>query len=159
MEQSKPIKRSKELMQLSREHHGGLLLVWKIKAGLSKAVEAKRIADYIVFFYVSNLQTHFKLEEDYVFSLLPADSALRIKAETQHKGINEMVSIFKMASDSDKLLQFADLLEEHIRFEERELFNYIEQNCAPELLLRAAAMSDHTSNNKQNWNDEFWTKS
>ena len=146
-------------MPLSREHHDGLLLVWKIKTGLSKAIEAKRIADYVVFFYVSNLETHFKIEEKYVFSLLPEDNVLRVKAESQHNEIKEMVSTLKLAYNKENLLQFADLLERHIRFEERELFNFIEQNAVPELLLAATAATDkHASSNKQYWSDEFWAK-
>jgi len=159
MEQPRPIKRSKELMPLSREHHDGLLLVWKIKTGLSKAIEAKRIAGYVVFFYVSTLEAHFNLEEEFVFSLLPEDNVLRVKAESQHNEIKEMVSTLKLAYNKENLLQFADLLERHIRFEERELFNFIEQNAIPELLLiAAAAMDSHASSNKQYWNDEFWAK-
>ena len=147
-------------MPLSREHHDGLLLVWKIKTGLSKAIGAKRIADYVVFFYVSNLEAHFKMEEEYVFPLLSEDNVLRVKAEFQHNEIREIVSTLKLAYNKENLLQFADLLERHIRFEERELFNFIEQNAVPELLLTAAAaaMDSHSSSNKQYWSDEFWAK-
>ena len=35
MEEIKPLKRSKELAPLSREHHDGLLFAWKIKQGLA----------------------------------------------------------------------------------------------------------------------------
>ena len=40
---SKPIKRHKALQPLSRDHHHGLLLSWKIRAGFSKNIEPNRI--------------------------------------------------------------------------------------------------------------------
>ncbi|MBS1688558.1 MAG: hemerythrin domain-containing protein, partial [Bacteroidetes bacterium] len=122
-------------------------------------IEAKRIADYIVFFYASGLQAHFKLEEEYVFSLLPKNNELRVKAEAQHSKLKELVDILKLTYNADILLQFAELLEQHIRFEERELFNFIEVNASSELLLNAAsAISNYARNDKANWNDEFWAK-
>ena len=54
MNQPKPIKRSKELVPLSKEHHEGLLFAWKIKQGLQNGIgieamltdsETKRIVD------------------------------------------------------------------------------------------------------------------
>ena len=42
----KPQKRHKALQPLSREHHHGLLLSWKIRAGFSKNIEPKRIKVY-----------------------------------------------------------------------------------------------------------------
>ncbi len=40
---SKPIKRSVALKPLSREHHHGLLLSWKIREGFNRNVEIERI--------------------------------------------------------------------------------------------------------------------
>lgn len=159
MEQSTPIKRSKELTQLSREHHDGLLLAWKIKTGLSNNIELKRIADYVDFFYHANLENHFELEEQFLFSLLPAKNELRIKAELQHNELRAIVNRIKIRVNASCLMELVELLQGHIRFEERELFNYIEQTT-PENLLREAAISieSHSINKKLNWSDEFWTK-
>ena len=41
-----PIKRSEFLKPISREHHHGLLLCWKIRAGLKKGIEPERIKLY-----------------------------------------------------------------------------------------------------------------
>ena len=41
MEEIKPLKRSKELAPLSREHHDGLLFAWKIKQGLANGTPIK----------------------------------------------------------------------------------------------------------------------
>ena len=52
---SKPIKRSEELVSLSRDHHDGLLLSWKIRTGINKGIELKRIADYVLHSYRTEL--------------------------------------------------------------------------------------------------------
>lgn len=159
MEQPTPIKRSKELTQLSREHHDGLLLAWKIKTGLSSNIELKRIADYVDFFYQSNLENHFKLEEQFLFSLLPAKNELCIKAELQHSELRAIINKIKMQVNATNLMEFVELLQGHIRFEERELFNYIEQNVPRSLLIEAAInIENHSMNNRLEWSDEFWAK-
>ena len=67
--------------------------------------------------FYEHLHKHFREEEAWLFPKLPATNALRIQAEKQHNKLRKMAT--------DKELQpedFADLLEEHIRFEERTLF-------------------------------------
>ena len=70
MKKHNPIKRSQELVQLSREHHFGLLLVWEIRRDLGKGVEFDKISKRIIDFYTTDLEKHFKEEEEYVFPLL-----------------------------------------------------------------------------------------
>lgn len=159
MEESTPIKRSKELTPLSREHHDGLLLAWKIKTGLSNNIELKRIADYVDFFYHANLENHFKLEEQFLFSFLPAKNELRIKAELQHNEIRAIINKIKIRVNAVYLMELVELLQGHIRFEERELFNYIEQQMPADLLTEAAInIESHSINKKLDWPDEFWAK-
>ena len=59
----KPIKRHKAIQPLSREHHQGLLLSWKIRTGLSKGVSTDRIKTYADWFYKTYLIPHFEEEE------------------------------------------------------------------------------------------------
>lgn len=159
MEQPKPIKRSIELMQLSREHHEGLLLKWKITEGINKHVSVERLSDYLLFFYSSNLEDHFNIEEQFLFPLLPAHNELRIRAQKQHDELRAIVSRIKLKEAIDDLVQFVNLLEEHIRFEERTLFNYIEQNTLPEVLAEAPGkIEQNIVLSKAKWDDEFWIK-
>jgi len=43
-----PIKRHNSLQPLSRDHHDGLLLKWKINKGISKGVEAVSFFDAVL---------------------------------------------------------------------------------------------------------------
>lgn len=128
MTKNKPIKRSQELMQLSREHHFGLLLVWETRRDLGKKADNAAISQRILQFYADDLQPHFKEEEETVFTLLPPGHHMRVQAEDEHKKIYALVETIRNTKADEALLkQFADTLEAHIRFEERTLFNQIQE--------------------------------
>lgn len=154
----KPIKRRKELVSLSREHHDGLLLCWKINEGLGKEIPTERIGAYVLYFFDNHLARHFDEEEQYIFPLLKANNIDRKEAETHHKLLREIVDNFK---NSDQIVwlslqHFAEILKQHIRFEERVLFPLIEQEATPEALKSAASNLTMQPKNNADWKDEFW---
>ena len=54
---------------------------------------------------------------------------MRLQAENDHKKLNDLIEHLRNnGNDEFKLGEFADLLEKHIRFEERELFNFIQES-------------------------------
>lgn len=160
MDTLKPIKRHAALVSLSKDHHFALLLVWKIKEGLKIAVEPSRITNYVIHFFDNDLLPHFKSEEEFLFSRLPKNNNLRIQAESEHQTIYEMIAgMRKNQGGKDLLVQFADTLEKHIRFEERELFNYM-QTTVSENVLSEIASSLKSGEHKPGvvWTDTFWEK-
>lgn len=133
MEKPKPIKRSKAFVQFSRDHHFGLLLVWRIRQDLTKGTAISGINHYIYEFFIDDLQLHFKEEEELMFCKLDTDDPFRIQAENEHKAICQMMATIQANNaDTTLLHQFADLLEAHIRFEERTLFNHLQQHMTQE---------------------------
>lgn len=50
MKNQAPIKRHQAIVSFSKDHHFGLLLIWKIRQGLNKAVNPERISNYVTFF-------------------------------------------------------------------------------------------------------------
>ena len=74
----KPLKRHEALKPISREHHHGLLLCWKIKTGMSKGVELSRIKGSVDYFYQTHLLPHFAMEEKYIFPILDNGHELMI---------------------------------------------------------------------------------
>lgn len=140
MEKPTPIKRSKAFIQLSKDHHFGLLLVWKIRQDLAKVSPAVKISKYVMEFFDDELKAHFKEEEDYLFNKLAATDPLRVQAEGEHRAICNLIeSIRRNETDKALLGQFGDLLEAHIRFEERTLFNHLQEHMSAadqELLLQ-----------------------
>lgn len=149
MENPKPIKRSKAFVQLSKDHHFGLLLVWRIRQDLTKGTNGEEISRYVIDFYKDDLAQHFREEEEYLFSKLPVGDPLREQAEGEHRAIYNLIESIRLHhSDTALLRQFGDLLEAHIRFEERTLFNHLQEHMSPEdqeqLLLHTASRNNRT---------------
>jgi len=158
MNDKKPIKRSKVLAEFSREHHFGLLLVWKIRQGLKAGIVPERMAKYIAYFFEKELMCHFADEEKFLFVFLDKNSPLRIRAESDHAEINQLIEQIRLSNMNIKVIeQFANKLEEHIRFEERELFNHI-QNSLSDLQLKnlAGQLIKKNIYVENGWPDEFW---
>jgi iron-sulfur cluster repair protein YtfE (RIC family) len=153
-----PIKRHPAIVSFSKEHHFGLLLVWKIRQGLKKSIPAERISNYVLFFFREDLDNHFKEEEQLLFSKLPAGDELRIKAERDHLEIYQLVDAIKNnKTDAGLLSEMADKLEEHIRFEERELFNHLQTNISADDLKEIEKRFSNTGNGMdEKWEDHFW---
>ncbi len=158
MKNQAPIKRHKAIVSFSKDHHFGLLLVWKIRHGLNKAVDPERISNYVTFFFKEDLEKHFKEEEQLLFNKLPADDALRKQAEGDHHAIYKLVSaIERKKGDKILLNQLANELEKHIRFEERELFNHLQDNITTgDLEAIANRFPNNSKAIDEKWEDVFW---
>lgn len=162
MEKKGPIKRSKNLVWLSRDHHDGLLIAWKIRQGKRLGVSNSRMQAFVVSAFEKELEPHFQEEENLLFIQLPNDALLRLKAEEEHAAIRKMIAACKLPADvviSD-LDAFANLLEAHIRFEERVLFPHIEKEILPGILeeIGNKLEVDHLAKQAFVWDDEFWIK-
>ena len=151
-----PQKRHASLQPLSREHHQALLLCWKFRQGFAKGVEPERMMKYAGWFWTTYLAPHFKAEEDVFFPILAKDHPGIIKALKQHKDLKAMFH----SKDSDvayTLRQIAFELEQHIRFEERDLFNDIQEKASPAQLEALTKL--HTEEKfEENIEDMFWVE-
>ena len=161
MKDHTPIKRHQAIVSFSRDHHFGLLLVWKIRQGLKKNVNAQRISNYLLYFFQEDLEKHFKEEEEFLFSKLPVDDELRMQAEQDHQAIYKLVTaIGENRSNTALLNQLADELEKHIRFEERKLFNHLQylqsQIAVRDLEKIAKRFSNNGESINEKWEDAFW---
>ena len=122
-----PIKRSPALIQFSKDHHFALLLIWKIRRGIYLDIQPERINNYIMFFFENYLEDHFKEEEELLFVHLDKNSESRKIAVNDHKVLREIVEDIKSNPKNESIAtSFADKLEKHIRLEERELFNELQ---------------------------------
>lgn len=154
----KPIKRSEHIVQLSKEHHFSLLFCWKIRGGLKKEVEISRIINYINYFWKEHLLPHFK-EEDVLFSTV--DDAFVKRAYDEHHEINETVRLLNLSSPEKApslALKIADLVDNHVRFEERELFPHLEKAIdEPKLIEIGKEIKQMQPEIAQDtFADEFW---
>lgn len=163
MEETKPIKRSKELAPLSREHHDGLLFAWKIKQGLANDTPPETIVAYTRWFWSNHIKPHFKDEEKVLVKFLPADNPLVRQMFKEHAQIRDLVISLDKEPNANTLQLLAEFITNHIRFEERQLFDYAEQVLTPEQLneiFNELPNDPHCNTDPQAivWTDEFWTR-
>lgn len=149
----KPQKRHKALQPLSREHHHGLLLSWKIRTGFKKNIEPKRIRIYANWFFEHHLIPHFEIEEAHIFSILEEENDLIKKALADHRRIKRLFS--EENEDSKTLSRIEEELEQHIRFEERILFPEIQKVATDAQMLEIEKIHQPESF-EDNLEDEFW---
>ena len=149
-----PIKRHEALQPLSRDHHDGLLLCFKIRQGLKKEVEPQRIWAYIRHFYNHHLEEHFRDEERYLFPFLESDREGVQRALEDHSQIERMLSQSASRERCEKLEQ---ILKAHIRFEERVLFNEFQDSLKDNQLWEIHSWL-HTPQKScdLSWEDKFW---
>lgn len=154
----KPLKRGKALTQFSQEHHFGLLLVWKIKEGLKYGVPEERITDYILYFYENDLKDHLLQEETDLFIKLETKSPMLRRAMKDHIALRTLIEKLKQdKKNNNYIIDFSEILEKHIRFEERVMFGFIETKFSDiELMELAQKFNQKPIDISDNWKDKFW---
>jgi hemerythrin-like domain-containing protein len=125
------------LISLSHDHHHGLALALRCrKQALGQlkptgAAGLRERAKECVEFYENNLVAHFRAEEEVLFPALcdgaPGSETVVKDLLGQHQEIRLLMSRIETGAGSAKLIfDLGDLLERHIRKEERELFPIFE---------------------------------
>ena len=155
---AKPIKRSEHIIQLSREHHFSLLFCWKVRNGVKKGIDHDRIIKYILYFWKEHLLPHFS-EEDILFEQV--DDAFVQRAYAEHRELNEILERLESANTEEKAIlipKIADLVDNHVRFEERELFPHLEQSIPESQLaiIGKKLLEAQPEPLQDEYEDEFW---
>jgi hypothetical protein len=121
------MKRSSALRQLSREHHTALSLALRIAKATDLAAREQLLASVPALFR-GELEPHFQEGEG---SLLPqlaqaGETALVARTLDDHAQLRALAAAIA-GGDATALAPFGELLQAHVRFEERELFVVAEQ--------------------------------
>jgi hemerythrin-like domain-containing protein len=133
-----PIKRDASLIPLSHDHHHALVRVFEIRQALTANTGLEAQVTRTREFFECNLKPHFRAEEE---ALLPAlarfvgeNDPMIARLTTDHRRLE--AAIDQLETKAGTLAAFADSLESHIRFEERELFQRYQEDV-PEQARRA----------------------
>ena len=148
-----PIKRHKALQPLSREHHHTLLLGWKIRKGIHRNIDADRIKKYADWYFIHHLLPHFDEEEKSFEKILSADDTGLLQMKQEH---NFIKNAFSKEADEQTLLEIANLLEKHVRFEERDLFNRVQAIATEAQLQNLYSLEETGERFTDNEEDPFW---
>jgi hypothetical protein len=131
------LKRIPELRRLSEDHHHGLVLARRARlAGEGNGgVPDSHVWEEIERRFRDELEPHFRIEEEYLAPPLVAlgETELIRRFNRDHRMLRESVGDPSARSPS-ALKQFGEMLERHIRFEERELFETAQQRLSSDEL-------------------------
>lgn len=131
------IKRDPSLIPLSHDHHRGLMRVFEIRMALrhdEPLVDQQRIN---ASFLREELLPHFAAEEQHLFPVLRnlIDTSEVDALIAEHRDIERLAR----SADTNDVKPFADLLERHIRKEEREIFQEYQARVAADDLAAVGA--------------------
>ncbi len=158
IEEKKPIKRSKELAPLSREHHDGLLYVWKIREGLKNGASISKLKAYSIWYWKQHIKPHFFQEEKILLPHMPANNELANRLQREHENIRELILNLDQEADKTTFIQLCDLINDHIRFEERQVFPFLEETLPTEELSNIFLELEQHPLSCEEWKDDFWVK-
>jgi hemerythrin-like domain-containing protein len=155
---TKPIKRSEQLAPLSREHHDGLMFVWKLRQGLRNDTPLGVLRDFCNWYWNNHIKPHFFQEEKILLQYISPDHKQAVQLKKEHTDIRELILIIDREPDAVTVVLLANLLERHIRYEERILFPHLEQTLTPgQLDIIFQQLEEHPLCSAE-WKNDFWTK-
>jgi hypothetical protein len=128
------MKRSRELRPLSSEHHQALLVAFQLKKGIAGHPEAagapRDLPGLLALarrFDEQLFRAHARAEEELLGAWITADDMARLRAE--HADLTRLLEAARTARPVElrvHLAGYADLLERHVRWEERDLLPWAE---------------------------------
>lgn len=125
------MKRNRHIIPLSHQHHDVLMAVLLLKKGLQKQRPINVLIDFIVDFQETCLKRHFLSEEmalsPFADRIVDLDKYLNRMLQ-EHRTLFELINQICTERKPELVLNWATLMEQHIRFEERVLFPFLETN-------------------------------
>lgn len=134
------MKRAEALRPLSREHLGALLAARKLR----QADDIAAVTAEFLAFWEKDGRRHFRIEEEVLlpgwaaYGELDRPGVARMLEE--HVAVRREALLLEAGELSlDQIHAYGDLLHDHVRFEERQLFVAAEAALDPPALERLAA--------------------
>jgi hemerythrin-like domain-containing protein len=123
------MKRHERLQDLSREHHAALRLAVQARRAASSDDHAliDSAAAAVIAAFHTELNPHFVIEEQTLLPLLTqhGEGEVVARIEREHAELRRL-SARLQEPDAATLAAFGELLNAHVRFEEREMFPLLE---------------------------------
>lgn len=137
------MKRHPVLIPLSHDHHHALAAARRLRLAAERGDASAEAAAFSRFFAEESVP-HFREEEERLFPLVAHSEEaqpLVVRALLEHQQLHALAR--QVASgESAPMRELAELLEAHVRFEERELFPLIERLLG-DLLAEVEVSADH----------------
>jgi hemerythrin-like domain-containing protein len=143
-------RRHDSLIPLTHDHHHTLAQARRLKdlGKIDDETQRRNVANDFINFYFGRAVRHFHEEEELFFAPLvdhPEARDLVVRAVSDHLRLHALVRTIKRQlsggeADPAVLDQISDLLTEHVRFEEQELFPIVERLIPEENLVELATV-------------------
>lgn len=134
------MKRHPSLVPLSHDHHQELVRARALRKAAAGDADARlAAAGAFLDFFAHETLRHFREEEEAVFPLLGLDHPAIVRALREHNEIHGEVRALRAREAGgsvppEALERLGSLVEAHVRWEERELFELVQREVAPERL-------------------------
>jgi len=132
--------RHPSLRPLSRQHHHALALCVLISRELDGAApDVEALASRAVQEFEREIRAHFALEEQILFPTITAELGPMPLIDDllgEHRRLEQLAAELAASPGPAALAAFAALLRSHVRVEENELFEQIQDRLRPETLAR-----------------------
>jgi iron-sulfur cluster repair protein YtfE (RIC family) len=139
-------KRHPSLISLSHDHHHGLALALRLRQGASALLndgwthDRREQARRVLRFHQEELSVHFRLEEEILFPAMMKHvshvSSLITDLIAQHRQMERLIARLQGSEPAPLdqiLIDLGEILEQHIRSEERDLFPTYERDMPPQV--------------------------
>ena len=147
--------RCRQLVPLSQEHEDGLLFVKRIREYMG-SVSIERLCQYTRWYWKTHIRPHFFQEEKILLPYLPLSHPWATKLQEDHANIRDLILSLDRMADLQSFKTLCNVIETHIRFEERQVFAYLEQTLSgKELNNILIQLKDHPVAADE-WKDTFW---
>lgn len=144
-----PIRRDPRLFPLSHDHHGALARAREATLAVDgvaphDAAALTALAERCAAYFADELEAHFKREEKHLIPVTVArfgrDDDLVARVKEDHAMVRKLTRRLTDPRDNapmaGRLAAWAKVLVDHVRFEEREWFEALQNSLSPEELDR-----------------------
>ena len=140
--------RNPALIPLSQQHHNALALCVLTERGLqtdNSVANVARMTRRAIDRYEIELSNHFAIEEEVLFPLIEKHLEKMVLIDelvSDHRAMEAMIGRMRTGPTVELLKEFCALLSRHIRREERDLFEQVQQRLPAEALAAAGKEID-----------------
>lgn len=123
------MKRHPALTGLSREHHAALVLANRARRAAADPQLASELLATLCMRWTAEIEPHFQQEEQTLLPMLEAagEGTACARTRAEHDQLRQLAAQL-LAGEAQALPDWGAALEQHVRFEERELFPLAEQS-------------------------------
>jgi hypothetical protein len=139
---------------LSQEHRQGLDFVSRLRNGIEQHICVERLRTYVLWYWTEHIKPHFYQEERILLPMMKGDEQMFKRIKDEHEYIRELILEIDMGPERREFVILADLIEDHILFEETRVFPHLQRSTDP-FLIREIELKMNPPKEK-NWKDPFW---